>query len=70
MIEALVASYLTDAQMPPPAVGREKRTEQVNVRFTPSKRALLDRESARQGFRGVADLIRAEMIRHVTASRG
>jgi predicted RNase H-like HicB family nuclease len=64
-LETVLATYLADGQPPPCPAGREKRTEQVNVRFTPSERDLLDRESARQGFRGVGDLIRAEMIRRV-----
>lgn len=64
-LETVVATYLADGQPPPSPAGREKRTEQVNVRFTPSERDLLDRESVRQGFRGIGDLVRAEVLRHV-----
>ena len=62
-LETVIASYLADGEPPPPPAGREKRTEQVNVRFTRTERDLLVRESARQGFRGIGDLIRAEVIR-------
>ena len=62
-LETLVATYLADGEELPVPNDREKRTEQVNVRFTRSERSLLDQESARQGFRGIGDLIRAEMIR-------
>ena len=68
MIETIVASYLADGQTPPSPAGREKRTEQVNVRFTRSERTMLEQESARQGFRGIADLIRAEVIRQASGS--
>ena len=64
-LETVVAGYLADGESPPAPTTRERRTEQVNVRFTPTERTLLERESARQGFRGVADLIRAEVIRQV-----
>ena len=62
-IETVVASYLADGEQPPAPSAREKRTEQVNVRFTRSERNLLEQESIRQGFRGIGDLIRAEVIR-------
>jgi hypothetical protein len=38
---------------------------QDDVLFTRSERNKLEQESARQGFRGIGDLIRAEMIRRV-----
>ncbi len=68
-VETLVASYLVDGEEPPRPATREKRTEQVNVRFTPSERSRLEQESINQGFRGIGDLIRAEMIRHVGSNR-
>src|SRR5450755_2035333 len=40
-LETVIASYLADGQSPPDASRREKRTEQVNVRFTRSERNLL-----------------------------
>ena len=64
-LETAIASYLADGQSPPEPARREKRTEQVNVRFTRTERNLLERESAKQGFRGIGDLIRAEVIRSV-----
>jgi predicted RNase H-like HicB family nuclease len=66
-IETVLATYLIDGEQPPAPASREKRTEQVNVRFTRSEKELLSRESARQGFRGVGDLVRAEVIRSLTA---
>ena len=62
-VETLVASYLTDGDTPPPPSHRKKRSEKVNVSFTPLEKMMLEKESARQGFRGVGDLIRAEMLR-------
>jgi predicted RNase H-like HicB family nuclease len=62
-LETVIASYLVDGQSPPEPTGREKRTEQVNVRFTRSERNMLQRESAKQGFRGIGDFVRAEVIR-------
>jgi predicted RNase H-like HicB family nuclease len=66
-LETVIASYLADGQSPPEPAHREKRTEQVNVRFTRSERNMLQRESAKQGFRGIGDLIRAEVIRGISA---
>ena len=66
-LETAIASYLADGQSPPSPTQAEKRTEQVNVRFTPSEQARLKRKSAAEGFRGVGDMIRAEMMR---AARG
>jgi predicted RNase H-like HicB family nuclease len=68
-LETVIASYLTDGDSPPAPTRREKRTEQVNVRFTRTERNLLERESAKQGFRGIGDLIRAQAIRGI-ATRG
>ena len=62
-LETAVASCLADGGQLPAPSAREKRTEQVNVRFTPTERTLLERESVRPGFRGIGDLIRAEVIR-------
>ena len=67
-LETVVASYLTDNAEPPRAHRREKRVEQVNVRFTARERLLLEQESVKQGFRGVGDLIRKEMLRSLRAS--
>ena len=66
-LETVIASYLADGQPPPSPTKAEKRTEQVNVRFTPSEQALLKRKSADAGFRGIGDMIRAEIIRTVRA---
>lgn len=67
-LETVIATYLADGETPPTPARREKRTEQVNVRFTQSERRMLERESSRQGYRGIGDLIRAEMIRNVQPS--
>ncbi len=66
-LETVIASYLADGQSPPQPARREKRTEQVNVRFTRSERSMLQRESAKQGFRGIGDFVRAEVIRNSIA---
>jgi len=68
-LETVIASYLADGELPPETTKREKRTEQVNVRFTRSERNLLERESAKQGFRGIGDLIRAEVIRTIGSEK-
>lgn len=67
-LETVIATYLADGVAPPSPTRRERRTEQVNVRFTQSERRMLERESSRQGYRGIGDLIRAEMIRNVQPS--
>jgi predicted RNase H-like HicB family nuclease len=67
-LETVIASYLADGETPPKPAVPEKRTEQVNVRFTRSERNLLQRASAKQGFRGIGDLIRAEVIRTLSAN--
>jgi predicted RNase H-like HicB family nuclease len=64
-LETVIASYLADGESPPAPARREKRTEQINVRFTRAEKQALERESARQGFRGIGDLIRAEVIRSI-----
>ncbi len=61
-LETTIASYLADGQSPPAPAKKEKRTEQVNVRFTRSERNFLQRESAKQGFRGIGDFVRAEIM--------
>ena len=49
-LETVVASYLVDGEAPPTPARLEKRTEQVNVRFTPSERALLKRKKRGAGL--------------------
>jgi predicted RNase H-like HicB family nuclease len=68
-LETVIASYLADGESPPAPARREKRTEQVNVRFTRTERSLLERESAKQGFRGIGDLIRAQAIQSLANGR-
>jgi predicted RNase H-like HicB family nuclease len=67
--ELVVASLLTGGRTPPLPAKQQKLTENVKVFLTPTERAMLKQESARQGFRGIGDLIRAEMIRHVGSGR-
>ena len=68
-LETVVATSSADGERPPLPAAREKRTEQVNVRLTPTERRLLERESARQGSRGIGDLVRAAVIRQFGPAR-
>lgn len=61
-LEALafaVATLLEQGQTPPPAAMEGHRTEQVNIRLTIEERLQLEAAAKQQGFRGLADYLRA-----------
>lgn len=60
--ETMVAIQLEAGESPAAPTGREQRSEQVNVRLTPTEKKSLSQESTRRGFRGIADFIRAQII--------
>jgi predicted RNase H-like HicB family nuclease len=67
-LESMLASMVDDGLELPRRVAEAKRTQQVNIRLTPYEKQLLTRESAKRGFRGISDLIRAQTIDKLVAS--
>jgi predicted RNase H-like HicB family nuclease len=59
---ATVATMLEDGEKPPAPARAGERTEQVNIRLTPSERALLENRSRAGGFRGISDFVRAAAL--------
>lgn len=58
-----VAAMIERGETPPaPQAGgneRAARTEQINIRMTPSERATVEAAARREGFRGVSDFLRS-----------
>jgi predicted RNase H-like HicB family nuclease len=67
-LESALSAMLEDGLELPRPISEAKRTQQVNIRLTPYEKQLLMRESAKRGFRGVSDLIRAQTIDKLLAS--
>jgi predicted RNase H-like HicB family nuclease len=55
-----VAYMLERGEAPPPAASEEKRTEQINLRVTAEEKLRLETLARQQGFKGVADYLRAQ----------
>ena len=68
-VESAIASLLEAGEKPPVPAARERRTEQVNLRLTRSEKAMLAQESARRGFRGLADFVRAFVLEETRPRR-
>jgi predicted RNase H-like HicB family nuclease len=69
-LETAVAAVVESGRKPAVPLNRQRRTEQVNVRLTPNEKQLLQDESSRSGFKGIADFLRAKTIEsliHLTA---
>jgi predicted RNase H-like HicB family nuclease len=67
-LESALSAMLEEGLELPRPISEAKRTQQVNIRLTPYEKQLLMRESAKRGFRGVSDLIRAQTIDKLLAS--
>ena len=67
-LESSLSAMLEEGLELPRPISEAKRTQQVNIRLTPYEKQLLMRESAKRGFRGVSDLIRAQTIDKLLAS--
>ena len=67
-LESSLSAMLEEGLELPRPISEAKRTQQVNIRLTPYEKQLLTRESAKRGFRGVSDLIRAQTIDKLVAS--
>jgi predicted RNase H-like HicB family nuclease len=55
---AAVAHLIETGEAVPPGAG-ERRTEQVNVRLTPTEKLDLEAAAQREGYQGVSDYVRA-----------
>ena len=67
-LESALSAMVEEGLELPRPISEAKRTQQVNIRLTPYEKQLLMRESAKRGFRGVSDLIRAQTIDKLVAS--
>jgi predicted RNase H-like HicB family nuclease len=67
-LESSLGAMLDEGMELPRPISEAKRTQQVNIRLTPYEKQLLTRESAKRGFRGISDLIRAQTIDKLVAS--
>ena len=64
-----LAHLINKGEEPPPPGFRgseNNRTEQVNVRLTPTEKLLLEDAARREGFRGVSDLVRRTTLARIT----
>ena len=59
---ATVAHLLERGETIPAPASEGKRTEQVNIRLTAEEKAILVASARSQGFKGLADFIRARAI--------
>lgn len=59
---AAVAHLLERGEAIPVPASAGKRTEQVNIRLTAEEKAILGASARSQGFKGLADFIRARAI--------
>ena len=59
---ATVAHLLERGGTVPAPASEGKRTEQVNIRLTPVEKTILGASARSQGFRGLADFIRAKAL--------
>ena len=53
-----VALMIESGRLPPQPSSTEKRTAQVNIRFTPQEKRWLSKTSTNLGYRGISDYIR------------
>jgi predicted RNase H-like HicB family nuclease len=67
-LESALSAMTEEGLELPRPISEVKRTQQVNIRLTPYEKQLLTRESAKRGFRGISDLIRAQTIDKLVAS--
>ncbi len=67
-LESALSAMVAEGLELPRPISEAKRTQQVNIRLTPYEKQLLMRDSAKRGFRGVSDLIRAQTIDKLVAS--
>jgi len=61
----VMVAYLLEQGEEPPAPASESeemRSEQVNVRLTPSEKMRLERRAKRAGFRGLSDYVRTKAL--------
>jgi predicted RNase H-like HicB family nuclease len=61
-LTAAVATAIELGEAPPPPAAEGARTEQVNIRLSPEEKLLLETAARQQGFRGVADYLRAAAL--------
>jgi predicted RNase H-like HicB family nuclease len=59
---AVVAFMLERGEMPPMTSREEQRTEQINIRVTPSEKRVLEEAARAKGFRGIADFVRSTTL--------
>src|SRR5687767_4096713 len=58
-LSVTVAYMLEKGEAPPPGASEEKRTEQINLRVSAEEKLRLETLARQQGFKGVADYLRA-----------
>ena len=63
LIVTTVAVMLEIGDKLPVPVSEEQRSEQVNVRLTPTEKYQLEDSARRGGFRGVSDYVRAAALK-------
>lgn len=60
-----LAHLIEKGEDPPPPAGENKRSEQVNVRLTPTEKLLLEEAARREGFRGISEFVRRTTLAHI-----
>jgi predicted RNase H-like HicB family nuclease len=59
---AVVATMLELGEAPPITSREEQRTEQINIRVTPTEKRVLEEAARAKGFRGIADFVRSTTL--------
>jgi predicted RNase H-like HicB family nuclease len=61
----VIATMLERGEVPPIPGRDEQRTEQVNIRVTPTEKRVLEDAARSKGFRGISDFVRSTTLSNV-----
>ena len=62
VIVTAAATMIENGERMPAPASEEQRTEQINLRITPSEKYRLEDSARRGGFRGVSDFVRSAAL--------
>jgi predicted RNase H-like HicB family nuclease len=65
VLVSVIATMLERGEVPPIPGTDEQRTEQVNIRVTPTEKRVLEEAARTRGFRGVSDFVRSTTLSNV-----
>ena len=62
---SVIATMLERGEVVPIPGNDEQRTEQVNIRVTPTEKRVLEEAARSKGFRGISDFVRSTTLSNV-----